>query len=318
MENNLSNEEDSEDNLEEYSEFNIDTCNICREELFFFNDPDYKPWKKYHDGIKSELEHSIQSVLLHNVKPTESHSEEKREYFQEQFNRCFDMEFKGESPFYIGYFVVTYSTPLEERIKPNVSFAARDYFYLFSYDSSVKITYSMITEDKISPADFDLLFAFGLRQCNMMKVSLFLNFQLEKNFNSDLKFFHPYLTQLTRTYSSRIFTDQLTTTIEEWLSNNKPLDQKPRKEKVKTNLTVDNLAYLFRALVDLDLFSNENKAAVIRMIADNMQSKMREDLSKNSIEKKFFEPTDDAIAFWIDQFKKLAAKAEKLQENNLK
>jgi predicted transcriptional regulator len=199
-----------------------------------------------------------------------------------------------------------------------LDFGGGKYMYLFAYDAPLTIKSKMIDGGSITEMEFELLFAFTIRQCDLMKLSDFLFYHLQSNFNNVLKDFKPYLTRLTRKYSPIIFSNELTLSIQEWLAENKIPDDVSKSEKVKTNLSVDKLSYLFRVLVDLNLVSPDNKAAVIRMITNNFESKMKENLSQRSVETKFYDPSDESIAFWKDQFVKMIAKTEKDRENNLK
>jgi hypothetical protein len=66
------------DKLEDnFSEFDIDTSTICREEAHSFSDSLYKNWKKVPESLLTDLEGAIQKVLLRNVDPTISRSNEE-------------------------------------------------------------------------------------------------------------------------------------------------------------------------------------------------------------------------------------------------
>src|SRR5205823_565660 len=83
-----------------------------------------------------------------------------------------------------------------------------------------------------------LIFAFALRQCDLMKIFPFLDYHLERNFQSDLKTFIPYITQLNRKFSHTLFTDQLIKSIDDWIADKKGIAVKQNQKKVKTNLAV--------------------------------------------------------------------------------
>lgn len=290
------------------SEFAIDTSEIYRQETYLFNDPEYRLWKKLSSQILQEFEHTIQLILLRNVKPTVNHNENQLEYLKQQFESR-TRRLGDADPFYHNYFVVSYDTPLEKIKRPTLSFAPRNYYYLFSYDTSLVINRSMISEGKITSNDFDLLFALTLRECDIMKVNELLSYQLQKNFANSTEIFCKYLKQIVRKFRATLFTEEVDESIKEWMSEKEKNSETANRKKIKTVLTVDELAYLFKALLDSKLITHDNKNDVIACAVENFESKNQANISSGSFNSKFYSPSQKAIEFWIDQFDKLAKNA---------
>jgi hypothetical protein len=70
------------------------------------------------------------------------------------------------------------------------------------------------------------------------------------------------------------------------------IDSSEPYEKIKTDLTVQQLAYLFKLLLDLGIFKQRKRTDVMKFIADNFQTRKVEDISVNSLRSKFY-ATDD-------------------------
>lgn len=93
------------------------------------------------------------------------------------------------------------------------------------------------------------------------------------------------------------------------LQNN--LQQKP---KLKTNLTVKEIAYLFRALHDEGIIEFRQKTDLFSFIADNFSSKQKDEVSANSIKNAFDTPDLNAVDFWQEKFTHFMQKAKKDKE----
>lgn len=95
-----------------------------------------------------------------------------------------------------------------------------------------------------------------------------------------------------------------TLNIQELLANLNP--QVKNNPKLKTNLTVPQLAYLFMLLYDLkpDLFDVKSKAELQRFISANFSTKGTEDkdISTEKLKQLFSDPDPDAAAFWRKHF----------------
>ena len=73
--------------------------------------------------------------------------------------------------------------------------------------------------------------------------------------------------------------------------------------KIKTKLSVPQLAYLFRCLVDEKGILNEkNKASLFRKISAGYISTRQDNISPGSISNKFSMPDPNAIDFWDEKF----------------
>lgn len=69
-------------------------------------------------------------------------------------------------------------------------------------------------------------------------------------------------------------------------------------EKIKTKLTVSQLSYLFRVLIDLEVFKQRTKSDVLKFISDNFQTSNAEEISLNSLRSKYYtvdDSTRDAV-----------------------
>ena len=86
------------------------------------------------------------------------------------------------------------------------------------------------------------------------------------------------------------------------------------KQKLKTNLTVKEIAYLFRALHDEGIIESRQKTDVFNFIAENFSSKQKEDISGNSIKNAFDTPDFNAVDFWQEKFTHFMQKAKKDKE----
>jgi len=86
--------------------------------------------------------------------------------------------------------------------------------------------------------------------------------------------------------------------------------------KLKTNLSVPELATLFRELQKLkpDIFKNNNKAELQRFISNNFTSKKQDNISNKSL-KKYFDTTDhNAADFWIENMYTIIDNLKKSKE----
>ena len=86
------------------------------------------------------------------------------------------------------------------------------------------------------------------------------------------------------------------------------------KQKLKTNLTVKEIAYLFRALHDEGIIESRQKTDLFNFIAENFSSKQKDEISANSIKNAFDTPDYNAVDFWQEKFTHLMQKAKKDKE----
>lgn len=148
--------------------FSINTGYIFYNEQDFWMYPGSQKWPKYSDEIARSLKRIIQELLVAHTKPEMSHSEERKEYLVEKFERSFDTGFSFNTtddninPLRRDFFVLAYDVPMETLDKPVVYFSGTGYYYLFNYGTPLTVTKQMVAE-----SEFELLFAFSLRQCDL-------------------------------------------------------------------------------------------------------------------------------------------------------
>jgi len=86
--------------------------------------------------------------------------------------------------------------------------------------------------------------------------------------------------------------------------------------KINTNLSVPQLAYLYKCLNnEKGILKERNKAALYRKISRNYRSSRQDKISPDSIRNKFSSPEANAIDFWIVKFEHLRQIAENDAEN---
>lgn len=85
-------------------------------------------------------------------------------------------------------------------------------------------------------------------------------------------------------------------------------------KKLKTNLTVKEIAYLFRALHDEGIIESRQKTDLFNFIAENFSSKQKDEISANSIKNAFDTPDYNAVDFWQEKFTHFMQKAKKDKE----
>lgn len=90
-------------------------------------------------------------------------------------------------------------------------------------------------------------------------------------------------------------------------------EEKP-KNKLKTNLNVKEIAYLFRVLFDEGIIDAKHKTDVFNFISESFSSKKADDVSPNSIKNAFDTPDYNAMDFWHTKFIHFAQKVKKDKE----
>jgi hypothetical protein len=81
--------------------------------------------------------------------------------------------------------------------------------------------------------------------------------------------------------------------------------------KIPTDLSVDKLAYLFRALCDGQVMTPKVETDMYRAIVALFSSQKKDDLSEKSIKNKYVTPELPAVEYWIDGFSHLQRIAQK-------
>ena len=89
----------------------------------------------------------------------------------------------------------------------------------------------------------------------------------------------------------------------------------PPKKKLKTNLTVKEIAYLFRALESVKIIESNQKTDIFNFIAESFSSKQKEDISAKSLKNAYTTPDLNAVDFWLQKFGDCKEKARKDKEN---
>ncbi len=86
------------------------------------------------------------------------------------------------------------------------------------------------------------------------------------------------------------------------------------KIKLKTNLSVPQLAYFFKVLKEENIIIDATNADIYEFLAANFSSKKKEDISTNTLKNDFEAPDYVTIEFWRVKFMELVAKARKDKE----
>jgi predicted metal-dependent hydrolase len=90
--------------------------------------------------------------------------------------------------------------------------------------------------------------------------------------------------------------------------------QETKRDKLKTNLTVPELAYLFNALYAEGIITSKHKSDIYKFIADNFSSKQQDDISVNSIKNHFENPDFNAVDSMHEKFTHIYQQAKKDKE----
>lgn len=88
-------------------------------------------------------------------------------------------------------------------------------------------------------------------------------------------------------------------------------DFQESKKKIKTNLSVPELAYFFKALKLEDVIVSKFDADIQEFIIDNFSSKNQEEIGQKSLKNHFESPTEVVISHCQDMFYQLANRAKK-------
>lgn len=81
------------------------------------------------------------------------------------------------------------------------------------------------------------------------------------------------------------------------------------KFKLNTNLTVAELAYLFRVLYEKGIIESKNKTDICRFVCENFSSKQKDTIQEKSLYNRFNNPEYNAIDHWQEIFYQLGEKA---------
>jgi len=90
-----------------------------------------------------------------------------------------------------------------------------------------------------------------------------------------------------------------------------------QKNKLKTNLSVPEIAYLFYSLIKLkpNLFDYKHETEIYRFISNNFTSKKSAEISEISLKKCFNSPEINEIEFWETHYRTLITNLMNLKES---
>ncbi len=86
------------------------------------------------------------------------------------------------------------------------------------------------------------------------------------------------------------------------------------KKKIKTDLTVQQLGYLFRIFKEEGIITSKINQEIYEVVIESFSSKRKEDISHNTLKNHFESPERDTIDFWRQKFMQLVQKARKDKE----
>jgi hypothetical protein len=283
----------------EQNDYPINTGEIFENEFNHWMAPEDSNLTTYSRSIAEDLIKIIKRLLVEYSHPSQSHSkdEEYNKYLQNKKNALYSgPQASHPNPFHLDYFVLGLSKPREEYEKPVFHFNG-EYHYMYELRQPLLIPYSALKRNQ-----FEMLFAFSLRQCNLSEWDSFFEYHLEKSFNSELKPFIKLVVLIKRKFESTLFNKGQIEAISEWIGFNEKVSN---QKKIKTVLTVDQLAYLFKALRDTNIIIETNNSVIISWLSEAFESKIQSQISERSLNNKFYTPTHEASEFWQDQFQKL-------------
>lgn len=306
----IENESNDEINneLTEQDDYAINTSTIYHNEFSFIRDPDAFSWKKLPSDYDHQLENLVQQLLADNVEPVADYSDDRREYLIDRYEKFHEAHFNVDA-FRLHYFVTASDKPRSKTGKNRLVFTGDKYYYLYGYDQ-----HFIAKKKELDDYQFELLFAFALRQCDLMRIHSFLQYHLINNFDGKVKQYCKYLTQINRKFIGIFFTTELYESIKDWVLENENKGDFNVSKKIKTHLTVDQLAFLFRALVDNGHLNNNYKARIIEWACENFESKQMPVISSISFDSDYYQPTHQALDFWIDNFDKLTKIAVRIKQ----
>ena len=94
---------------------------------------------------------------------------------------------------------------------------------------------------------------------------------------------------------------------------------KPEFKKIRTNMTVEQLAFLFKILKELKLIdTSDGIPNLSKAISSIFETQRTIDISAKAIKNHYDIPTENAIKFWEDQKQPIQSIVNKYKENNSK
>ena len=288
---------------ENENDFEINTGSIFSNEGEYAREGEEYLAKKCPDRLADSLEMTIRSLLEKHTKPSISSTNSTDNYLELKHEKLAsgEMAHLQMQNFKVDHFVLKLEYPIEGPRQPSrVGKPEKYFYYLFEFREPLRITKKMVHEET-----FELLFAFALRQCNLSYLNEFLQYHLDHNFEGELNSFIRFMVLIKRKFEMPLFTDGSIDAVNQWIQENEINVKNSVTEKIKTYLTVEELACLFKALTETNLIDKSNKKSIFRVIGKSFESKTREEISIGSIDKNFASPTFDTWESWEDKFDKL-------------
>lgn len=296
--------ENPEESLKNYIEsdddYALNTSTIYHREYSFVRDPESYAWKKLPSDYPEQLEQLVQQLLVENVEPRVDYSKEQRERLIQRNNKFHEAHF-SIGAFRLQFFVIATNVPRIKHGKNILSYTGDQYYYLYFYDQPLKLR-----KKDLKDFEFELLFAFALRQCDLMKIDSFLQYHLVDNFGGKVKEYCKYLIQINRKFIGIFFTPELFDSVKDWVTVNENKQDVSITKKIKTDLTVDQLAFLFKALAVNHHFEDNTLTEVFEWVCENFESKRMADISVKSMHNNFYTTPPEVLDFWEDNFDKLS------------
>lgn len=164
-------------------------------------------------------------------------------------------------------------------------------FYKYLKNTNERFVYANLTDEDLS--NFNLFANAYLKSFNAFKEAT------ENTFND-------FKSGVLK--SSETLIKQEKTTLSSSKNNQTVLN------KIPTSLSVPELAYLFRALVDESIINPRQNTDLYKAITTIFESKQTDDISVNSFKNKFDTPDFNAIDSWQEKFAHLMQSAKKSKD----
>ena len=296
---------------ENENDFEINTGRIFSNEGDYAREGEEYLAKKCPDRLADSLEMTIRSLLEKHTKPSISSTNSTDNYLELKHEKLAsgEMAHLQMQNFKVDHFVLKLEYPIEGPIQPSrVGKPEKYFYYLFEFREPLRITRKMV-----DAGTFELLFAFALRQCDLSYLVQFMEYHIDHNFEGDLSHFIKYLVLIKRKFEEPLFSKGLIEATDQWIRENEASIKNSGGKKIKTYLTIDQLACLFKMLMDNGHLSDE-PTRNIEGVCASFETKMVKNPSSNNLGQDFYKPTVKALDFWIDNFDKMAKRAIRLKQ----
>lgn len=297
---------------ENENDFEINTGRIFSNEGDYAREGEEYLAKKCPDRLADSLEMTIRSLLQKHTKPSISSTNSTDNYLALKHEKLAsgEMAHLQMQNFKVDHFVLKLEYPIEGPRQPSrIGKPDKYFYYLFEFREPLRITRKMV-----DAGTFELLFAFALRQCDLSYLVQFMEYHIDHNFEGDLSHFIKYLVLIKRKFEEPLFSKGLIAASDQWIKENENNVKNSGGEKIKTYLTVDQLAFLFKAMVENHIIDKRISASLFRVISRSFESKAQDDVSVGSIDKFYATPTEKALDFWIDNFDRMQKIAIRMKQ----